>query len=213
MSPSHAGDAGSAGVAAPRPEVSEPAATRSLHRALAVRRARALAGASGSDAAGASGSARGRCVGSGAAGASGSGAAGASGSDGGQRTATFAIGADITWVQRDEMRGATYSDGTRKDILQLLADHGFNSIRLRTFVDPKAADGYDKQRRLRRPRAHDRVRQADQARGHGLPARLPLQRQLGRSRQAVRAVAWQNLTRSTQLATRVHDYTKDAITS
>ena len=54
------------------------------------------------------------------------------------------IGADITSVQAAEARGATYSDGTKKDIFQLLKDHGFNwLIRLRTFVNPKAADGYD----------------------------------------------------------------------
>jgi len=55
------------------------------------------------------------------------------------------IGADITWVQAAEGRGATYSDGTKRDIFELLKSHGFNYIRLRTFVDPKAADGYDKQ--------------------------------------------------------------------
>lgn len=55
------------------------------------------------------------------------------------------IGADITWVQAAEARGATYSDGTKRDILELLKSHGFNYIRLRMFVDPKAADGYDKQ--------------------------------------------------------------------
>jgi len=57
----------------------------------------------------------------------------------------FIIGADITWVQAAEAGGATYSDGTKRDIFQLLKSHGFNYIRLRTFVDPKAADGYDQQ--------------------------------------------------------------------
>ncbi len=55
------------------------------------------------------------------------------------------IGADITWVQAAEGRGASYSDGTKRDIFELLKAHGFNYIRLRTFVDPKAADGYDPQ--------------------------------------------------------------------
>jgi arabinogalactan endo-1,4-beta-galactosidase len=55
------------------------------------------------------------------------------------------MGADITWVQHDEFYGAQYvdSDGVTKDMLTLLKNHGFNSIRLRTFVDPLAADGYD----------------------------------------------------------------------
>ena len=68
-----------------------------------------------------------------------------SSADGGAHVPSFFIGADITWVQADEAAGATYSDGTHKEILQLLKDHGFNYVRLRTFVDPKAADGYDKQ--------------------------------------------------------------------
>ena len=50
---------------------------------------------------------------------------------------TFMLGADITWTQQDVAGGATYVDnGTTKPILQLLKDHGFNFIRLRTFVDP-----------------------------------------------------------------------------
>jgi arabinogalactan endo-1,4-beta-galactosidase len=61
-------------------------------------------------------------------------------------TASYHMGADITWVQHDEYYGATYldSDGTAKDILVLLKNHGFNSVRMRTFVDPRAFDGYDK---------------------------------------------------------------------
>jgi arabinogalactan endo-1,4-beta-galactosidase len=60
-------------------------------------------------------------------------------------SASFHIGADITWVQHDELYGATFvdTDGQTKDILDLMKNHGFNSVRLRTFVDPRAADGYD----------------------------------------------------------------------
>jgi arabinogalactan endo-1,4-beta-galactosidase len=52
--------------------------------------------------------------------------------------AAFILGAEITWTQEDEASGATYvdDDGTPKDIVRLLADHGFNYVRLRTFVDP-----------------------------------------------------------------------------
>ena len=48
------------------------------------------------------------------------------------------LGADITWTQQDAAGGATFTDtdGTKKDILTLLKGHGFNFIRLRTFVDP-----------------------------------------------------------------------------
>jgi arabinogalactan endo-1,4-beta-galactosidase len=49
----------------------------------------------------------------------------------------FFLGADITFTQQDQAGGATFSDkGTLKPILHLLKDHGFNYIRLRTFVNP-----------------------------------------------------------------------------
>src|SRR4029077_16187230 len=60
-------------------------------------------------------------------------------------TASYHMGADITWVHHDQDSGATYldTDGTAKDILVILKNHGFNSVRMRTFVDPRAFDGYD----------------------------------------------------------------------
>jgi len=57
----------------------------------------------------------------------------------------FAIGADVSQVPQDEAGGQTHyvdTDGTQKDILAILKNHGFNTIRLRTFVDPTASDGY-----------------------------------------------------------------------
>jgi arabinogalactan endo-1,4-beta-galactosidase len=76
-------------------------------------------------------------------GASGSGGSGAGGSS--STSASYFIGADISRVESDPP-GTTYTDndGTTKDMLTLLKGHGFNYIRVRTFVDPKAADGYDK---------------------------------------------------------------------
>jgi arabinogalactan endo-1,4-beta-galactosidase len=50
----------------------------------------------------------------------------------------YIVGADISWVQANEARGAKYRDnGVEKDILQILKDHGFNYIRLRVFNDPR----------------------------------------------------------------------------
>ena len=58
----------------------------------------------------------------------------------------YCIGADISWVQQQEEKGLTYSDqGLKKDVLTILTDHGFNWIRLRLFVDPKAPKGYSKE--------------------------------------------------------------------
>ncbi|HEY4013184.1 MAG TPA: glycosyl hydrolase 53 family protein [Polyangiaceae bacterium] len=57
---------------------------------------------------------------------------------GGPSNPSFIIGADITFTQQDVAGGATYvdTDGTTKPIIQLLKSHGFNYIRMRTFVDP-----------------------------------------------------------------------------
>ena len=60
----------------------------------------------------------------------------------------FAMGADVSQIPQDEAGGNTRfldTDGTPKDILAILKKHGFNYIRLRTFVDPTASDGYSSQ--------------------------------------------------------------------
>jgi arabinogalactan endo-1,4-beta-galactosidase len=50
---------------------------------------------------------------------------------------SFILGADITFTQQDIASGATFVDkGVPLPILRLLKNHGFNYIRLRTFVDP-----------------------------------------------------------------------------
>ena len=53
-------------------------------------------------------------------------------------------GADISTVQEYERWGAKFYDvdGSEKDIFTLLKDHGFNAIRLKTFVSPQAQYGY-----------------------------------------------------------------------
>lgn len=55
------------------------------------------------------------------------------------RNRQFVLGADISWVDAEIDRGQKYYDGNQqKDILQILKEHKFNSIRLRLFVDPSA---------------------------------------------------------------------------
>ena len=64
----------------------------------------------------------------------------------GARPGEYWLGADISWVPQDEARGAEYFDhGERRDVLELLAAHGFNAIRLRVFVDP--LNGYARRSR------------------------------------------------------------------
>ena len=56
----------------------------------------------------------------------------------------FYTGADISTVQEYERNKTKFYDvdGTEMDIFSLLKKHGFNAIRLKTFVDPKAKYGY-----------------------------------------------------------------------
>lgn len=56
----------------------------------------------------------------------------------------FYTGADISTVQEYERWGTKFYDvdGSEKDIFTLLKGHGFNAIRLKTFVSPKAQYGY-----------------------------------------------------------------------
>ena len=56
----------------------------------------------------------------------------------------FYNGADISEVQEYERSNTKFYDvdGKESDIFTILKNHGFNSIRLRTFVSPKAKYGY-----------------------------------------------------------------------
>jgi arabinogalactan endo-1,4-beta-galactosidase len=71
--------------------------------------------------------------------------AGAPSSDAGARPfAGFILGADISSADEAIDGGALYidTDGQQKSLLALLQNHGFNYIRLRTFVNPLAQYGY-----------------------------------------------------------------------
>ena len=50
----------------------------------------------------------------------------------------FACGADVSWLPQMEAQGSLfYNDaGVREDCLQILKEHGINSIRLRVWVNP-----------------------------------------------------------------------------
>lgn len=50
----------------------------------------------------------------------------------------FAKGADVTWLPQMEATGYQFydTDGTKKDVLQLLKERGMNTVRLRVFVNP-----------------------------------------------------------------------------
>lgn len=52
--------------------------------------------------------------------------------------ATFSCGADVSWLPQMEAKGYKFYDdnGVQKDCLQILKEHGINSIRLRVWVNP-----------------------------------------------------------------------------
>jgi arabinogalactan endo-1,4-beta-galactosidase len=81
---------------------------------------------------------------SGAGGAAGENAGGEAGAPGPTLRPDFILGADISSVDELIDQGATFvdTDGQTKSIFGVLAAHGFNYIRLRTFVAPWNLYGY-----------------------------------------------------------------------
>lgn len=74
---------------------------------------------------------------------SGSGASGSTSTGSFPLRPPYILGADISWETQHEAQGYTYSDGaSKKSMVAIMAENGFNYIRLRTFVDPSASDGY-----------------------------------------------------------------------
>ncbi|HEX2669885.1 MAG TPA: glycosyl hydrolase 53 family protein [Polyangiaceae bacterium] len=126
-------------------------------------------------------------------------------------SASFIIGADITWVQADEAQGAKYSDGTRADILQILKRHGFNYIRLRTFVDPKATDGYDKQNGFADLAHTIAFGKRIKAAGLGFLLDFHYSDNWADPRKQCVPVGWQSLPDIESVANALHEYTLDAV--
>jgi arabinogalactan endo-1,4-beta-galactosidase len=141
------------------------------------------------------------------AGAGGAGAGGAGTGAGGANPLPFSydIGADIT---DQEPQAAA----TRANLLTLMKAHGFNYVRLRTFVDPKATDGYDKTNGTD-DIAHTVAfgKQVKDA-GMGLLVDFHYSDNWADPGKQCVPVAWQTITNVADMATAVHDYTKDAIT-
>jgi arabinogalactan endo-1,4-beta-galactosidase len=58
----------------------------------------------------------------------------------------FAYGADVGWLAQMEANGITWKndDGVTQDPLEILQDHGVDSVRLRVFVNPPASAVWQK---------------------------------------------------------------------
>jgi arabinogalactan endo-1,4-beta-galactosidase len=161
------------------------------------------AGATGG-AAGAAG--RGGATGTAGRGGTGGGSAGTTGAGGGTFNLPFSffIGADVTDQEPQPV-------ATRGNLLTIMKSHGFNFIRLRTFVDPRASDGYDKNN------GYDDIthtvdfgRQIKDA-GMGLSVDFHYSDNWADPGKQCVPVPWYGATTIAELSTLLHDYTKDAI--
>ena len=61
----------------------------------------------------------------------------------GTKSGSFAKGADISWLPQIEASGYKFlnSQGVPEDCFKILKDHGINSIRLQTWVNPSQSKG------------------------------------------------------------------------
>jgi arabinogalactan endo-1,4-beta-galactosidase len=122
----------------------------------------------------------------------------------------FWIGADISWLPRNEASGRTYSDGgVKKDGLILLKDNGFNCIRLRIFHNPKASGGYSPQGYCG---TEETIKMAKRVKAAGMAFLLDFHYSdnwADPGKQKTPA-AWANLNLA-QLTDSVHNYTKDVL--
>src|SRR4051812_45119674 len=59
-------------------------------------------------------------------------------SNSGTKPKGFVKGADIGWLQQMEATGYKFynNDGKEEDCFKILKDHGINTVRLRTWVNP-----------------------------------------------------------------------------
>ena len=119
--------------------------------------------------------------------------------------ASYLIGADISFTQSASSAG-------QDSLLSQLQAHGFNAIRLRTFVDPKAADGYDKTNGYC-DLAHT-IAFGKKVKDRGMALLVDFHYSdnwADPSKQCV-PVAWQSLGTIDDLASAVYEYTKDSVT-
>jgi arabinogalactan endo-1,4-beta-galactosidase len=132
---------------------------------------------------------------------------GAGGMGGGSTSLPFSywLGADVSFEE-------TQPEATRANLLSTLKAHGINAIRLRTFVDPKASDGYDKSGGGCDLAHTIAFGKQIKAAGMGLLVDFHYSDNWADPGKQCVPVKWQSFTTITELAGAVHDYTKDAIT-
>ena len=126
----------------------------------------------------------------------------------------FILGADITITMEDEYWDANYTDaGQQKSVEQILKDHGFNFIRIDTFVNPGAPGGFaaDMEQPFRDLAHTITLAQRVKAIGLGFLLDLHYSDTWTNPSAQTKPAAWAGLSNA-ELETRVYDYTKDAVT-
>jgi arabinogalactan endo-1,4-beta-galactosidase len=148
---------------------------------------------------------------------------GGSGTGGATAALKFMLGADISSVQEAIDGGARYvdTDGTQKSILEILKNHGFNTIRLRTFVKPGAEYGYAQgtggdcvKRETYCDKAHT-IEFAQEIKAAGLQFLLDFHYSDTWADPGKQIIPedWRNAGSIGALATYVRDYTEDVVSS
>ena len=132
---------------------------------------------------------------------------GTAGAGGGSTSLPFSywLGADVSFEE-------TQPEATRASLLSTLKAHGINAIRLRTFVDPKAADGYDKSGGGCDLAHTIAFGKQIKAAGLGLLVDFHYSDNWADPGKQCVPIKWQSFGSISELAGAVHDYTKDAIT-
>jgi len=125
-------------------------------------------------------------------------------------TAAFAKGADIGWLQQMEATGYKFynDEGKETDCIQILKDHGINSIRLRTWVNPSndRASGHCSK--------EETVAMALRAKNAGMKVMIDFHYSDSWADPAkqVKPAAWKNLSFE-GLKQALYDYTVDVMTA
>jgi arabinogalactan endo-1,4-beta-galactosidase len=136
--------------------------------------------------------------------------------DAGANLPAYLIGADISNVQQQEDDGVAFTDtdGTSQDVVQILKNHGFNFARLRTFVDPSAADGYATMMSVAQPYCDlaNTIAMAKRIKAAGLGWELDFHYSDNWADASMQVIplAWQGDSLS-EMAAALGDYTRDAI--
>ncbi|HVU34127.1 MAG TPA: glycosyl hydrolase 53 family protein [Opitutaceae bacterium] len=133
------------------------------------------------------------------------------GGTGGAGGAGFAALPFSYWLGVDISFTETQSVALRASLLSLLQAHGINSVRLRTFVDPTAADGYSKSGACGLADTIDFGKQIKAA-GMGFLVDFHYSDNWADPGKQCVPIKWQSYTTIADLAAAMKAYTKDAIT-